>query len=75
MDETQVPRDNHRPDASIPSGLFSTCNRTYTRQNSADTVPPHHRRREADLPEVYRLIELAVKSLLAMFSLLNLRFT
>ena len=39
------------------------------------TIPPHDRRREADLPEGYRLIELAVKSLLATFSLLNLRFT
>jgi len=39
------------------------------------TIPPHERRREAELPEVYRLIERAVKSLLAMFSLLNLRFT
>ena len=59
----------------IPSDFSSTCNRTCTRLSSADTVPSQYRRREADLPEVYRLIELAVKSLLAMFSLLNLRFT
>ena len=57
-----------------PLAFSSTCNRTYTHLNSADSVPPHDRR-ETDLPEAYRLMELAVKSLVAMFSLLNLRFT